>query len=56
MKSKIQKEHLDHILFRINHLKALEAFALEMDWFIKRYIQKHPDWRKPIKPSAKSTT
>jgi hypothetical protein len=56
MKSKIKKEHLDYILFRINHLEAMEAFAQEMDRCIKKYIQKHPDWRKPIKPTAKSTT
>ena len=50
MRSKLQKEHLDYIMFMLNHYEALEAFSLEMDRFIKKYIDKHPDWKKSIKP------
>jgi len=50
MKSTLKKEHLDYIMFMINHFEAMEAFEREMDRFIKRYIDKHPDWKKSIKP------
>jgi hypothetical protein len=56
MKSKLHKEHLDYIMFMMNHHEAMDAFTREMDKFIKRYIDKHPDWRVSIKPNKKLKT
>ncbi len=56
MKSKLHKEHLDYIMFMINHHEAMDAFTREMDRFIKKYIEKHPDWMDLIKPDKKWKT
>ena len=53
MKSRLKKEHLDYIMFMINHFEAMDAFEREMDRFIKRYINKHSDWSNSIKPKTK---